>query len=80
MPTIEPETFAETWLLYQKQIIVGAIVVAAGVGGLWLRNRSGQIKEEKAGVAFQEAEATFLSGNKALAQSGTDEGGAHRVR
>lgn len=68
MRTIEPETFAETWLLYQKQITIGAIVVAAGAGGLWLWNRSGQIKEEKAGVAFQAAEATFLSGNKFLAQ------------
>ena len=68
MPTIEPENFAETWLLYQKQIIIGAIVIAAGTGGLWLWSRSGQIKEAKAGVAFQAAEATFLSGNKFLAQ------------
>ena len=69
MPTIEPETLGETWLLYQKQIITGAIVLAVGAGGLWLWSRSGQIKEEKAGVAFLPAEATFLSGNKFLAQA-----------
>ncbi|MCE9602458.1 MAG: tetratricopeptide repeat protein [Gemmatimonadetes bacterium] len=69
MPSIEPETLGETWLLYQKQIIIGAIVVAVGAGGFWLWSRSSQIKEEKAGVAFQSAEATFMSGNKFLAQA-----------
>lgn len=68
-PMIEPETLGETWLLYQKQIIIGAIVIVAGAGGFWLWSRSGQIKEEKAGEAFQAAEATFMSGNKLLAQS-----------
>lgn len=66
-PTIEPETLAETWVLYQKQIIIGAIVLAAGGGGFWLWQRSGQIKEEKASAAFQVAEASFMSGNQQLA-------------
>ena len=69
MPTIEPETLGETWLLYQKQIITGAIVIAMGAGGFWLWSRSGQIREEKAAAAFIPAEATFLSGNKFLAQA-----------
>lgn len=69
IPTIEPETLGETWLIYQKQIIVGAILIAASVGGLWLWRRSGQIREEKASVAYQSAEATFSAGNKPLAQS-----------
>ncbi len=68
MPTIEPENFAETWLIYKKQIIIGAIVVAAAAGGLMLWSRSGQIREARAGTAFQGAESTFLSGNKFLAQ------------
>ena len=66
-PTIEPETFAETWLLYQKQIIIGAIVIAAAGGGVWMWRRSGQIKEEKASEAFQVAEASYMGGNQALA-------------
>ncbi len=66
-PTIEPETFAETWLLYQKQIIIGAIVIAAAGGGVWMWRRSGQIKEEKASTAFQVAEASYMGGNQALA-------------
>lgn len=66
-PTIEPETFAETWLLYQKQIIIGAIVIAAAGGGFWMWRRSAQIKEEKASAAFQVAEASYMGGNQALA-------------
>jgi predicted negative regulator of RcsB-dependent stress response len=69
LATLEPESLGETWLLYQKQIIIGAIVVAASAGGFWLWSRSGQIKEEKAATAFLPAEATFLSGNKFLAQA-----------
>lgn len=68
-PTIEPESLAETWLLYQKQIITVAVVLAAGAGGFYLWKRSGQIKEEKAGAAFLAAEAAFMSGNKPLAQT-----------
>lgn len=66
-PTIEPETFAETWLLYQKQIIIGAIVIAAAGGGVWMWRRSAQIKEERASEAFQVAEASYMGGNQALA-------------
>lgn len=64
---IEPESIAETWMLYQKQIIIGAIVIAAAGGGFWLYQRSGQIKEEKGGSAFAAAEASFMGGNQALA-------------
>lgn len=68
-PTIEPETLGETWLLYQRQIIIGAIVIAASAGGYWLWSRSNQTREDKAGSDFQSAEAIFMSGNKLLAQT-----------
>lgn len=66
---IEPESLTETWLLYQKQIIIIAIVVVAGTAGLYLWKRSGEIREVKAAQAFQSAEAAFMSGNKPLAQT-----------
>ena len=66
-PTIEPVDLAETWIVYQKPIIIGAIVLAAAASGVWLWVRSGQIKEEKATTAFQVAEAAFMSGNQQLA-------------
>jgi hypothetical protein len=67
--TVEAETLAETFILYRKQIITGAIVIAAGAGGFWLWQRSGQIKEEKAGQAYQSAESAFAAGNQQLAQT-----------
>lgn len=66
-PTIESEDLGEFWLLHQKKIIIGAIVVAVAGGGYWLFQRSEQIKEEKGGAAFSAAEASFLGGNQALA-------------
>ncbi len=66
-PAIESETLGELWIIHQKKIIVAAIVIAVAGGGFWLFRRSAQIKEEKGGLAFSSAEASFMSGNKALA-------------
>lgn len=66
-PTIEAESLGELWLIHQKKIIIGAIVVAAGASGLWLYQRSGQIREEKGGQAYAAAEASFMGGNQAIA-------------
>jgi len=66
-PTIEAESLGELWIIHQKKILVGAIVVAASAGGFWLYQRSGQIKEEKGGLAYAAAEASFMGGNQAIA-------------
>ncbi len=66
-PNIEPETLAETWVLYQRQIIIGAIVVGLAGGSWWLWSSTAAKKEEKGGAAFAAAEASFMSGNQALA-------------
>lgn len=67
--SLEPESLAETFVLYQKPILIGAIVIAAsGLGG-WLWFRSAQIREERAGAAYQVAETAFASGNQPLAQT-----------
>jgi tetratricopeptide (TPR) repeat protein len=66
-PTIAPEDLGETWLLYQKPIIIGAIVLAVAGGGFWMWRRSGQIREEKASALFSAAEASYMGGNQALA-------------
>ncbi len=64
---IEPETLGETFLLYRRQLTIGAVVIAATVGGVWLWQRSVQIKEEKGSVAYQAGEMAYVSGNKPLA-------------
>ncbi len=67
--SLEPESLAETFIAYQKPILIGAIVVAAGGIGTWLWVRSAQIREERAGAAYQVAETAFVSGNRAGAQT-----------
>lgn len=65
---LEPESFADTVQLYKKQIIIGAIVVAAAVAGGWMYYRSVDIKETRAAEAYAAAEMAFGAGNAALAQ------------
>jgi predicted negative regulator of RcsB-dependent stress response len=65
---LEPESLAETWELYRKQIIIGVLVVAAVVFGIWMWRRSAEIKETRAAEAYATAEQAFASGNMALAQ------------
>jgi predicted negative regulator of RcsB-dependent stress response len=67
--SLEPESLAETFMTYQRPILIGAILLAAGGLGTWLWVRSAQIREERAGAAFQVAETAFASGNKPLAQT-----------
>jgi predicted negative regulator of RcsB-dependent stress response len=67
--SLEPESLAETFITYQRPILIGAIVLAAGALGSWLWIRSAQIREERAGAAYLQAESAFASGNKALAQT-----------
>lgn len=57
----------ETLQAYRRPLTVGAIVIAAGVGGVWLWQRSNQIKEDKAAVLYAAGEAAFVSGNGPLA-------------
>jgi tetratricopeptide (TPR) repeat protein len=66
---LEPETLAESFIMYQRPIVIGAIVLAAGGIGSWLWIRSAQIREERAAASLQAAETAFVSGNKALAQT-----------
>lgn len=65
----EAETITEWLVTHQKSLIIGAIVIAVGAGGGWLWKRSAEIKEAKAGEAYQGAESAFVSGNLALAQT-----------
>ena len=64
---IAPETLGETFLLYRRQLTIGAVVIAATVGGVWLWQRSVQIKEEKGSAAYQAGEMAYVSGNRPLA-------------
>ena len=67
--SLEPESLAETFIVYQRPIMIGAILLAAGGIGGWLWIRSGQIREERAGASLQAAETAFISGNRGLAQT-----------
>ena len=66
---LEPESIAETFQTYQKQILVGVIVLAAAGGGFWMWKRSAEVREGRAGEAYQVAEGAFASGNMPLAQA-----------
>ncbi|MHB1298085.1 MAG: tetratricopeptide repeat protein [Gemmatimonadaceae bacterium] len=65
---LEPESLADTVQFYQKQIIIGAIVIAVAVAGVWMYRRSADIKETRAAEAYAAAETAFGAGNVALAQ------------
>lgn len=66
---LEPESIAETFQTYQKQILIGVIALAAAGGGFWMWKRSAEIREGRAGEAYQAAEGAFASGNMPLAQT-----------
>lgn len=61
-------SLAETFERYQRPIVIGAVVLAAAGGGLWMAKRSGEIKEQRAQEAFVQAEAAYSSGGIAAAQ------------
>lgn len=60
---------AETLQRYQRPIAIGAVVLAAAGGGLWMAKRSGEIKEQRALEAFAAAEAAYSSGGATSAQA-----------
>ena len=60
-------SFTESLDQYRRPLTIGAIVLAAGIGGVWLWQRSNAIKESKASVAYQAGEAAFVAGNAELA-------------
>jgi predicted negative regulator of RcsB-dependent stress response len=66
---LESDSFLDTMRRYQRQITIGAIVVAAAAGGGWLMIRSKQIKETRAGEALVDGESAFAAGNTELAQT-----------
>jgi predicted negative regulator of RcsB-dependent stress response len=69
-PLLDQEslTALETLQKYQRPITIGAIVVAVGLGGGWLYQRSAEIKETKGAQALGQAEAAYSAGNTPLAQ------------
>ncbi len=64
----EPDTVVEFLQYHSKPIIIGVIVVAAAVGGVWMWQRSAEIKEARAGAAYAAAENVYAAGNAPLAQ------------
>ncbi len=65
---LDAETIAETFQKYQKPIIGAVIVLAAAGGGFWMWRSSAQIRETRAGQAYQVAEGAFASGNMPAAK------------
>lgn len=66
-PAIEPEDLAETWIMYKRPILIGAIAVVTVGLGTWLWRSSNIKTESRADAAYTTAEAAYMSGNKALA-------------
>jgi predicted negative regulator of RcsB-dependent stress response len=66
---LEAETLGESIQRYQRPLIIGAIVVAAGIGGTYLMKRSADIKETRGMQALAAAEAVYGSGNAEAAQA-----------
>lgn len=66
--TLEPESLGDTLVRYQRPILIGAIVLVAGLGGVWMWRRSAEVKESRAAEAYASAEAAFGAGNTVLAQ------------
>jgi len=64
----ESPSLTETLERYQRPILIGAVLVAASVGGLWMAKRSGEIKEQRAFEALSAAEAAYSTGGTAAAQ------------
>ncbi len=66
---LDGETVGETLQRYQRPLIIGAIVLAAGIGGGILMKRSSDIKETRGMEALAAAEAAYGSGNAEAAQA-----------
>ncbi len=66
---LDAENLGDTLQRYQRPLIIGAIVVAAGIGGAVLMKRSADIKETRGMEALAAAEAVYGSGNPVAAQA-----------
>lgn len=64
----DSSSVVETLQRYQRPIVIGAVVLAAAAGGLWMAKRSSEIKEQRAQEAFALAEAAYSSGGIPAAQ------------
>jgi len=69
---LDADSVGDTLQRYQRPLIIGAILVAAGIGGAVLMRRSADIKETRGIEALIAAEAAYGSGNPeaALAELG----------
>lgn len=67
--TLDADTIGESLQRYQRPLIIGAIVVAAGIGGVVLMRRSAEIKETRGMEALTAVEAAYQTGNAEAAQA-----------
>jgi predicted negative regulator of RcsB-dependent stress response len=66
---LESDSLLDTLRRNQRQLTIGAIVLALGVGGGWMWVRYGQIRESKAAAALVDGESAFAAGNPELART-----------
>ncbi len=66
---LDADTLGDSIQRYQRPLVIGAIVVAAGIGGVYLMKRSADIKETRGMQALAAAEAVYGSGNTEAAQA-----------
>lgn len=65
---LESDSIAETFQRFQRPLIIGAVVLAAGIGGAYFMKRSADIKESRGMEALLAAESAYSSGDDARAK------------
>ena len=70
-PVSQPraESFLDWFRINSRVVVIGAVVVAAAVFGVWFYNRSAVLKAENADRKLLAAKQSLTSGNIPLAQS-----------
>ena len=66
---LDTDSMIDTLKAKSREITIGAIVVVAAVGGIWLWRESEHKKAERAEAALNAASNAFYSGNMALAET-----------
>lgn len=66
---LDTDSMIDTLKAKSREITIGAIVVVAAAGGIWLWRESEQKKSERADAALNAASNAFYSGNLALAET-----------